>query len=222
MSTYQLRPPEAEPQILRSVADIYSRASRIVTGLSYIVPHQLQTDRYTRELLSRGTNPALVDLRAAARASRESALTERGVSQAVYMGAAALEHLHWAPKPIMVAQLDHVVQAVRADMEAGKRSILKVGIVPTSIIPAQAEDLPPGQSLMNPRDAEMVYTEDHEVYTLSHDSAVIDRLGESAERDLEVEWRLGQIGAWERDALIGPEALDCLEDSRRVLLRLPT
>lgn len=216
MSRFNFGSLESEPGGLADVYRVLSDAQGRISVCSYSVPSELQTREYAEATLRAWNGPELVTARADTRMRREGILSEAGVPRTVYLGAAALRSTHWADRGVMLGQLDWLRTVVETEIEKGPGSRLRVGIVPTSRITPLPEDLPPGISLLMPRDVSMVET-DSAVYAMGNDDFEVDRIGDSGIRGIEARRRLALLGDWASMAVFGEAALAQVAESRAVL-----
>jgi hypothetical protein len=217
MSKFDFGPREAEPRSLDTYYNILGDAQSITSAVSLIAPSLLQTRRYANAILSTGHSQDLAEARTDIRMRRVDTLRE-AVPMRIFVGAAALQHVHCGDKNVMLELLDSVQGMVAADIEAGDRSLTKVHIVPIDRIPVPPANLPYGMSLHVPRDVMAVETIDGSTYVMQDDGTTVDRIGDRGLRGRAAQYGMDRLAAWERMAVTGEAALQQIDESRAVLL----
>jgi hypothetical protein len=208
---------ESEPSGLTDLYEILGDARSNVDSSAYVLPSGLQTPTYAKIVLEKANAPDLAAARMNMRMHREQTLAEAKIPSTIYLGAAALSHLYFADKDIMLGQLERVKTAVEDDIEAGPTSLLRIGIIPVSKIKPLPDGLPEGLSLVTPQDVRVVET-DSDTFTVGSDGFEVDRIGESGLRGAEALRRQAMLGSWASMAVFGEGALALIEESRAVLM----
>ena len=152
MSRFNFGPLDGEPSGMRDYYAVAVDAQTKDNLVLYAVPADLQTPAYAAATIGRFNGPELTARRARTRMLREGAYLEAGVPRRVYTTAAALTNLHIASKTVLLEQLDEVQDAVAADLEAGARSVLQVGIIPAEFVSPLPDNVPPLMSFSSAAD----------------------------------------------------------------------